>query len=74
MKKSYKRYTIQETNRGFYLSCADEAGNVFPTTHHATERLLASRFLQLLGIGPVAPQIHPESVCIGEIILEENNV
>lgn len=43
------------------------AQSVGPTVRYPTKRLAAARILQLLGIGPVAPQDHPESICIGEI-------
>lgn len=41
--------------------------SVSPYIKYPNARLAAARILQLLGVGPVAPQDHPESVCIGEI-------
>jgi hypothetical protein len=39
--------------------------SVFPAITYPTKRLAAARTLQLLGLGPVGPQTHPERVCIG---------
>lgn len=38
--------------------------SVMPISTHATKRLAAARVLQLMGIGPVAPQIEPEEATI----------
>lgn len=46
---------------------------VAPQSTYPTRRKAASRLLQLLGIGPVAPQDYPEKVCIGEINSEQRN-
>lgn len=44
--------------------------SVFPPIEYPTKRLAAARVLQLLQVGPVAPQTHPEEVCIGSIETE----
>jgi len=42
-------------------------GGVGPTSAYPTVRAAASRLLQLLHIGPVAPQTWPEEACIGTV-------
>lgn len=41
--------------------------SVSPYIKYANARLAAARALQLLGLGPVAPQDHPEEIVIGKI-------
>lgn len=62
----HKKWTIVETDNGWEVGC-QTSDSVAPTTIYPTKRLAASRILQLLGIGPVAPQDHPEDICIGYI-------
>ena len=38
---------------------------VGPATSYPTLRKAAARFLQMLGVGAVAPQTWPEDICIG---------
>lgn len=38
--------------------------SVMPFSTYTTKRLAAARVLQLMGIGPVAPQIEPEEATI----------
>jgi hypothetical protein len=45
------------------------ADGVAPPSTHGSRRLAASRLLQLLAIGPVAPQSHPEEVCVGYVTM-----
>lgn len=66
----FKRWIITEEPDGFWVHCHTEDG-VAPPTRYPTKRLAASRILQLLGVGPVAPQDHPEEVCIGHIKTEQ---
>lgn len=40
---------------------------VAPVSKYKTARLAVSRVAQLLKTGPIAPQTHPEKVCIGKI-------
>jgi hypothetical protein len=49
----------------------DESGNVWPQVKKTTPRQVVARLMQLLEIGPVAPQITPEEVCIGEVFTDE---
>lgn len=46
-------------------------GGVCPAVTYPTERLAAARLLQLLRLGPVAPQTHPETACIGTVERED---
>ena len=39
-------------------------GSVMPITTYETKRLAVSRLLQIMGLGPVAPQLDPECVSI----------
>jgi hypothetical protein len=60
----YTKYTITENADGFVL--AEERGeSVYPHTQKATAREVVARLMQLMEIGPVAPQTYPERVCIG---------
>lgn len=45
--------------------------SVCPSVTYPNKREAAARVLQLLGIGPVAPQTWPETVCIGSVDLPE---
>ncbi len=46
---------------------------VGPASTYPTLRKAAARLLQLLGIGPVAPQTWPENICIGSVDVEAPN-
>jgi hypothetical protein len=46
--------------------------SVMPISVYKTARLAASRTLQLLHIGPVAPQDHPETIGIGYVMANES--
>ena len=41
--------------------------SVLPISMYPTARAAASRVLQLMHVGPVAPQTHPETACLGSI-------
>ena len=45
--------------------------SVSPSHDYTDARKAAARVLQLLGIGPVAPQTWPEVACIGHIKYEQ---
>ena len=40
---------------------------VAPPSTYPTRRAAVARLMQLMRVGPVAPQTHPEEACIGEI-------
>lgn len=41
--------------------------SVYCPTQKKTAREVASRLLQLLNVGPVAPQDWPEEICVGQL-------
>ena len=61
---------VEELDGTFSVHYHDLTG-VAPPSTYPDKRKAAARLLQLLGIGPVAPQHWPEDVCIGTITLEE---
>ena len=62
----YTIYTITETSDGFALE--EQCGeNILPQTHKATAREVIARLMQIMNVGPVAPQTFPEEVCIGYV-------
>jgi hypothetical protein len=63
-----KKIILTEINLGWSVALED-GELIYPTIDYPTKRLAIARILQLLDLGPVAPQTHPESVCIGEDIL-----
>lgn len=66
-----KQYTITQHDDGRWtLAEVDSVGNIWPTITKPTARAVVARLMQLLEIGPVAPQIEPEQVCIGEVFTE----
>jgi hypothetical protein len=58
------RWIIVDNGDGSFTVHEHSGDSVWPSTDYPNKRLAAARLLQLLGIGPVAPQAHPESVCI----------
>jgi hypothetical protein len=44
---------------------------IAPVSDYPTKQKAAARVLQLLHIGPVAPQTWPEAVCIGTVYSDE---
>jgi len=61
---------IQEMSDGTFTLHRWSKESVFPTHEYKTAREAVSRILQLLSIGPVAPQIRTEETCIGEVHVE----
>ncbi len=61
-----RKYTITETSNGFVLN--EQVGeSVCPQTHKKTAREVIARLMQIMKVGPVAPQAFPEEVCIGRV-------
>lgn len=52
---------------GTYIIHQHTKDSVYCPTEKKTAREVASRLLQLLNVGPVAPQDWPEEICVGEI-------
>ncbi len=61
-----KIWVIVEDEDGFTVHQHSPDG-VAPTSTYPSAGKAMSRLLQLLHIGPVAPQTHPETACIGEV-------
>lgn len=62
----YTIYTITETSDGFIIE--EQCGeNIFPQTRKATAREVIARLMQIMNVGPVAPQTFPEEVCMGYV-------
>ncbi len=57
-------WTIREIPAGYAVEEMHDESS-FPTNVYPTKRAAAARLLQLMGLGPVRPQMHPERVCIG---------
>jgi len=66
------KYTITQTEDGFLLG--EERGeSVFPQTFKPTSRTIVARLMQLMRIGPVAPQTEPEDICIGTVWITDHD-
>ena len=60
-------FIITERYDGTFTIAENTAdGSVWPTTEKPNARAAIARLMQLLDIGPVAPQTIPENICIGE--------
>jgi hypothetical protein len=62
------RYSLTEQDDGSWLIEQESgSGSTWPAITKPTKRAAIARLMQLVDIGPVAPQLEPESVCIGSI-------
>ena len=61
--KGSKCYVIEQAGPDWVVH-QWTADSIMPISVYKTPRLAASRVLQLLHIGPVAPQDHPETIGI----------
>lgn len=68
-KNAKQTWILEDYGAGFILHTWTPDG-VAPPTSYASKREIASRLLQLLQIGPVAPQTWPEEVCISSVNME----
>ena len=59
-------WCVVEEADGYYVHSHAPDG-VSPSSRHGTKREAAARVLQLLQIGPVAPQTHPEMAVISTV-------
>lgn len=71
-KNSRRVWLIEERGAEFIVHAWDGPDGEFgpgvgPPTSYPTLRKAAARLLQILHVGPVAPQMHPEEACIGSI-------
>jgi hypothetical protein len=62
-----RRWIVVEEADGTYSIHEHMTDGVAPPCVKPNKREVAARLLQLLQIGPVAPQDWPEEVCVGEI-------
>lgn len=62
-----RRWIIAEEGDGTYSVHEHTKNGVAPPSDYPDKRSAAARLLQLLQIGPVAPQYYPEEVYIGII-------
>ncbi len=74
LKGSRQVWMIEESGAEFIVHRWTGQGwkhgaGVAPPSSYPTLRKAASRLLQLLETGPVAPQTYPESVCVGSVTL-----
>lgn len=65
--RNKRRWILVEEGDGTYSVHEHMIDGVATPCIKPNKREAASRLLQLLGIGPVAPQDYPESICVGEI-------
>lgn len=75
LKNSRRVWMIEESGSDYVIHVwggpeAEFGAGVAPSSAHPTLRKAASRLLQLLHTGPVAPQTWPEKVCIGSVAIE----
>lgn len=70
-KSSRSVWIIEERGKQFIVH-RWTPGGVGPASDYPTLRKAAARLLQLLGVGAVAPQTWPESVCIGTVTTENH--
>lgn len=67
-----RRWVVVQEPNGFTVH-EHMADSVSPTSRYSTVELAAARLLQLLGIKKsIAPQDHPETVCIGKVSVTED--
>ncbi len=68
-------WIIEERGAEFVIHAwsgpTDQHGaGVAPPSSYPTLRKAAARLMQLLAVGPVAPQTWPEEVCIGSVNID----
>lgn len=72
--RNKRRWIIVEEGDGTFSIHEHMIDGVAPPTVKPSKREVAARLLQLLGIGPVAPQDYPEEVCVGTIEYESADI
>jgi hypothetical protein len=75
-KDSRRIWIIEERGADFIIhtwtgSDWIHGSGVGPSISYPTLRRAASRLLQLLGVGPVAPQTWPEAIGIGSVSVDD---
>ncbi len=69
ISQAYRTIMVVEIDGQFEVHDHTPTG-VSPVSTYPTKQKAAARVLQLLHIGPVAPQTWPEEACIGNVALE----
>lgn len=71
-KDSRNVWIIEERGADFIVHSwnGENGAGVGPPSSYPTLRKAAARLMQLLHVGPVAPQTWPEAVCIGTINMD----
>ena len=59
-------WCVVEEADGYYVHSHAPDG-VSPSSRHGTKREAVARLMQLLHVGPVAPQTHPETAVISNV-------
>lgn len=57
-----KHFVLQEFEDGTWAIRQFKDGSIWPATYKDTSKLMIARLLQILDLGPVAPQLYPEQV------------
>lgn len=61
-----QHFVLQELADGSWAIRQYKDGNIWPATYKPNARAMMSRLSQLLDVGPVAPQMEPEQICISD--------
>lgn len=64
------RWIVMENDDGYYEVHVHTEDGVAPPSVYPSKRLAVARLMQLLGVGPVAPQMTPEAVEVGNVEIE----
>jgi hypothetical protein len=62
-----KLWAIVEMPNGNFQVYEQSEDGVAPQSEYPTKRKAVARFMQLMRVGPVAPQTWPEEICIGRV-------
>lgn len=66
-----RRWIILEANGQFEVHTHTSDG-VAPPSVYPTARRAVARIMQLMNVGPVAPQTWPEEVCVGSVTFDDD--
>jgi len=77
LKDSRQVWIIEERGADFIVHTWNgpdyvHGEGIGPPSSYPTLRKAAARLLQLLHVGPVAPQTWPEEVCVGSVTMEDS--
>jgi hypothetical protein len=60
-----RQFILTEVDGDWYIQQTD-LKSIYPTTKKSGERAMIARLMQLLDVGPLSPQLEPESIKISE--------